>query len=343
MTSSPGASHDSRIGRDVNERTMISPLVSLSWSGKLLRAGFELLAGEAFAKIDPGVDGIVVAAASPSSGERAGGLYARREAGRLWSGLLGRHDATSLSLPSDSALSLRHAILIARVTDDGCPIFRALDLRSGTGMFDASGAPHRSVIANGPLRLRVGNSALFAIPTGDLFRDGRVVPYDDLAWPEPERWLPDAPPERRLGEISGVTTRSAMMSLEGGRARRLLRGGADHPQVGRFVVDIGGLCSEIAVDDVALRKGILFGRYSRCDINCENAPMSELISRVHALFLMVDESLRVFDTGSTNGIGHGDGSASGLELVRVRDTRLSLGADASITWCPAASSSPGRA
>jgi len=313
---------------------MISTIAPLAWSKNLLQSGYDILAEKLFAKIDPQENGVVVAAASPSSREHHGGMISRPKPGRVWSGLVGRHSATSLALPSDNALSLRHAILIARVTDDGCAIFRALDLRSGTGMFDADGAPHRSVIANGPLRLRVGNSALFAIPTGDLFRDGLVAAYDDIDWPTPERWLPDTPPEKRVKDISRVTTRSAMMSLEKGAARRVVRGDATSPQAGRFVVEIGGISSEIAVDDVALRTGVLFGRYPRCDINCDNAPMSELISRVHALFLMVDDGVRVFDTGSTNGIGYERKSADGLELLRGRDTSLSLGSDASITWCP---------
>jgi len=289
-----------------------------------------------FSKIDPDANGVVVAAAAPSSGECRGGLIRRPEPGRVWSGLVGRHDATSLALQNDNALSLRHAILVARVTDDGCAIFRALDLRSGTGMFDASGAPHRSVIANGPLRLRVGNSALFALPTGDLCRDGGIAAYDDVDWPVPQRWLPETPPERRIRDISRVTTRSAMMSLDKGSARQVVRGDASGPRAGRFVVELGGFSSDIGVDDVALRTGVLFGRYPRCDINCDNAPMSEMISRVHALFLLVDDGVRVFDTGSTNGIGYEGRSADGLALSRDQDTRLTLGSDAAITWCPGA-------
>jgi len=337
MTTSPGSIHGSeRSERNINlnEVTMISPIAPLAWSEKILRAGFELLAEKVFPKIDPGENGVVVAAVSPNNGENRGGLISRPGPGRAWSGLVGRHDATSLALSSDNALSLRHAILIARITDDGCTIFRALDLRSGTGMFDASGAPHRSIIANGPLRLRLGNSALFAIPTGDLNRDGRVAAYDDVDWPAPERWLPETPPEKRIREISRVTTRSAMMSLEKEGARQIVRGDANSPRAGRFVVELDGMQSEIAIDDVALRTGVLFGRYPRCDINCGNAPMSEMISRVHALFLMVDDSVRVFDTGSTNGIGHGGRDADGLELLRDHDTRLSLGSNAAITWVP---------
>jgi hypothetical protein len=99
-------------------------------------------------------------------------------------------------------------------------------------------------------------------------------------------------------------------------------------------VELGGLGSDIAVDDVALRTGVLLGRYPRCDINCDNAPMSELISRVHALFLTVDGGVRVFDTGSTNGIGCEGRDADGLELDRDRGTRLSIGRDAEVTWIP---------
>jgi hypothetical protein len=133
-----------------------------------------------------------------------------------------------------------------------------------------------------------------------------------------------------------LTTRSAMVSCVRPDALRSALGGTGVADAGRFAVDLGGITSEIAVDEIALRTGVLFGRYPRCDINCSNAPMSELVSRVHALFLTVDDDVRVFDTGSTNGIGHGGRSADGLALDRGHDTRLSLGPDASITWRPGA-------
>jgi hypothetical protein len=334
VTTSPSSPDFSDIV--ANDRTIFAPVAPLAWSRNLLQAAYELLVEKLFPDVVHEDDGIVVAAASPSTGEHGGGLISRRERGRPWSGQIGRHEATSLPLPRDGALSLRHAILIAQVTDDGVPILRVLDLRSGTGMFDAEGAPHQSIIANGPLRLRVGNSALFAIPTDDLFRGGRLAAYGDIQWPCPKKWLPDAPPERRLREITHVSERSSSLSLEGGGGRRIARGDNTEPTAGKFVVEVGGLSSDFAVDDVALRRGVLFGRYPRCDINYQNAPMSELISRVHALFLMVDGCVRVFDTGSTNGIGHDGRSADGLALAGDRETRLQLGRNEAITWWPAA-------
>jgi hypothetical protein len=319
--------------------TRIFQVAPLAWSGNLLRAAYELLAERVFARLDPEGTGIVVAAASPNTGEAVGGVAAILGRGRPWSGIVGRHGATSLRLPSDGALSLRHAILVARVADDGCPILRAIDLRSGVGMFDADGAPHLSVVANGPLRLRVGNSALFAIPACDLLRGGRAAAYGEIDWPAPSRWLPDAAPETRVADESRATSRSSVVSLEPRRVRRL-GSGAGGRIAGTLVVEIDGRRADLAVDAAALRAGVLLGRYPRCDVNCGNAPMSLGVSRVHALFLALGERAHVFDAGSSNGVRCGGRDADGLCLPEDRPTRLALFGDDAITWLPGCGSLP---
>ena len=330
------SSSASRVRPFGNGGTVLGPILALTFSPRLLEVAFEALVKELFRKLDPDAGEIVIAVASPSTGEFGGGTILPQPRGTLWSAVLGRHEMCPLSLSGDEALSLRQVIVIASMTDDGCPITRVLDLRSGTGMIDAAGAMHESVITNGPLRVRIGNSALFAIPTGDLFRGGRIVGYDEIAWPTPVRWLPVSSTERQLDEFSRVSSSSSVISLasEVERRARRMRRAINSTSVGSFVVEVDGARSEIDVDGLDLRSGVLFGRYPRCDISCTNAPMSDGISRVHALFLMVDEKLRVFDTGSTNGIVCRSSDADGLSLPVDRESRLSLYKGAAITWRP---------
>ena len=330
-THSSSGLHDIKM----NSGTVIAPVAPLTWSRNLMKAAYELLAVEVFPTLRREEGGIAVCAASPGTGEHGGGVISRRGRRKMWSGLIGRHERCAIPLPADNALSLRHVIVIASVTDDGCAIFRALDLRSGTGLFDAGGVPHLSVVANGPLQLRLGNSALFALPLRDLFRGDRAAAYDEIDWPQPVPWLPDAPPEKRVDELSKLSQRSSVVSLTSVRRERAEgRGHSGVSRAGELVVEIGGVRADIDVSEIALRTGVLFGRYPRCDINCENAPMSQLVSRVHALFLTVDDRVRVFNTGSTNGVEHGGVDADGMALAKDRDTRLSLGSGDSITWRP---------
>lgn len=137
----------------INEGTVFSPEELPVSTDRLLAEGFETLARTVFPRLDPEASGIVVAAVSPFRDEHCGGLVGLSGSQKLFSGVVGRHSEATFALPADRGLSLRHGILIARITDDGCPVLRVLDLRSGTGMSDAEGEPHHSVVANGPLRL----------------------------------------------------------------------------------------------------------------------------------------------------------------------------------------------
>jgi hypothetical protein len=200
-------------------------------------------------------------------------------------------------------------------------------------MFDVDGMPHMSVVANGPLRMRVGDSVLFAIPASDLLRDGLVAGYDDIGWPTPARWIPDAPPERHITQVSEKTMTSTMVSMHRARVRHVgqaLQG----PRVGRLLLDCEGQFSELEVDAVALRTGVLVGRYPRCDLSAANARMSLMVSRVHALFIAIDETVHILDAGSSNGLVHDGRLVTEMALLATRPSTFELGVDVLITWQP---------
>ncbi len=79
----------------------------------------------------------------------------------------------------------------------------------------------------------------------------------------------------------------------------------------------------------AATRGILFGRYERCDANGLGVMRDISLSRVHLLLLDVAGTLHAIDTVSTNGTTI-DGQSVRCEALRA-DATLRLG-NVSLRW-----------
>ena len=93
----------------------------------------------------------------------------------------------------------------------------------------------------------------------------------------------------------------------------LLREGED--RAGALVVRSGARRRRLALGPTALRRGVLLGRYARCD--SAGVLRSTDLSRVHLFVLEVAERIWAFDTASTHGVSLdllGDSPARVVEL-----------------------------
>ena len=318
-----------------NCTTAFSPLLSLDATGELMRRGFALVEARLSGLAVPERPACLVAAVDPVGGGQVGWGWLDDPDPGSWVELgIGRHDSSGLCLTSDEGLSLRQALMISGLTHDGCRMIRLLDLRSVLGMFDFEGTPHLSVLSDGPLRMRLANSLLFVVPIDDLLPGGRIAGYDEIRWPQPRRWVPISSPERHVSSVSRSTRSTTMVSLRRSRAGRSPRDRGQSPRAGRLLFEGPAGAAEIEVDRVSLRTGVMVGRYPRCELSANNAPMSRYISRVHAVLLEVGERPRIFDPGSTNGIVVDDRPITAQDLPGDRPSSFELSDGETLTWLP---------
>jgi hypothetical protein len=257
--------------------------------------------------------------------------------------IVGRHACADVFLPSDPRFSLRHlALVLHRTGDAGGAAFRALSLRTPVPMSDEGGVPLEALEARGPVLFRCASFAFLLFPTGG------ATPH----WPEdPEAAWSRVPPrvyvERVLarsrpdpapfivrgvapgGADSGAITLATTLpgpvfpslSFEGpGPARGELRVSS---AAGRVAVRLGAS---------AASRGVLLGRYDRCDTAGLPILSDPALSRVHLLVLELGGALYGIDTSSLNGVWCGP---ERVRAVRIQPgLRLSLAGRAEVEWRP---------
>jgi hypothetical protein len=270
--------------------------------------------------------GLLVFAAEDTQG-LAGHLWLEASAS-LRGGSVGRHGAADLHLPGDSALSLRHLLVLVRGGAEALRI-RVLDLRTPGGFTSEEGQLLAAVEFDGFAILRAGAHWLFFVPTGGrLPWDARAAePWDTL----PERALKnprvrEVVPRLRLvggartsvtniAAIPGPFSSSEPLCAEGEAVVARLRiSGAEHA-----VLPIGAS---------ALERGVLLGRDERCDgrgIFQDNG-----ISRVHALIVREGAEVHLLDVGSMNGTWEGEEEIRARRLEEGVQLRLAMSTQ--IAW-----------
>lgn len=323
--------------RSKNVRTCIAGMVPDRPAAELIREAFE--ACYPAAARGGGGRGFVVGALTSGSARPVVRHFPLAADGQVTPVVVGRHECADLVIGEDPAISLRHVLLLLRIDREGHPLVRVLDLRSGTGMTDAAGRPHYSLAADGPVAIRVAGSGLFVLPA-----DGALDPaadpaaeYARIQWPAPVPWIPDRAPEEQLAALSESPGSTSVVSVViggtgAGRPIVRRRGGK---RAGMVKLEFGDRSHEHAVDLRALRAGTLIGRYDRCDVSYLTAAMPDVVSRVHALLISVDERVHVFDVGSTNGLTYQGFVVRGMALPDHQPSTLELADDVRLTWWPA--------
>jgi FHA domain len=256
--------------------------------------------------------------------------------------LVGRHGRCDLSLGRDSALSLRHAVIAARVAGGELRI-RFLDLQSGSGLVTEDGRRCEALAADGAMFVRLGRYHLFLLPTGSLSQMAWAATAEDTWKTIPERIYRDnrlAP--REPGRVtSGARVRRlpsiATEVLEPPGPLRPFRpaAGARGAPVADVELEAGAGSERFLLHESELERGILLGRYDRCQLGVAG----EKMSRIHLLVIRDGPQIFAVDTASTNGT-----SLDGRLVRSARlhhGTRLLLGLEVSLRWrAPGPVSSP---
>jgi hypothetical protein len=147
-------------------------------------------------------------------------------------------------------------------------------------------------------------------------------------------YVPKQDPEHHLREVTERSRSTSAVSLVTEVRERALSSKPPPGTAGFVALRTKNSALKRPVGHVALRAGVLIGRYERCDFNGQHIEMDMEVSRVHALLLSLDGRIHLFDTGSTNGITIDDVPIDRLALPRHHPTTFQLSDTLEVTWVP---------
>lgn len=270
--------------------------------------------------------------------------------------VIGRHTRCDLILREDEAVSLRHALVRLYLRpSDLVPVFKVLDLMTPTALCTVDGQRTTGLIGAGHCMLTMGDYHVYLIYNND-----DALPTDaDQAW---EAFQPAQPPqlkENAFRTFDDLVTpdqvkprlKRVMNSLEnlsghtfsGNTAVFRIMGPQvveDHspgPSGTRAFLLVKSLEADldlrIAVKETQLQRGILIGRYGRCEIGGDGLDLPKSVSRVH-LILIEDEGVCwAIDAASTHGSSVASVPFSNRRMEGT--TKIAVGDDTTVTWVPA--------
>jgi len=214
--------------------------------------------------------------------------------------VIGRHARCQLTL-DDPGVSLRH--LVAHWSDRpsdgqaGGPVVRLWDLRTAQPFVTEDGQRTSSVVADGVLFATLGSWQLLFLPLAGSSA-GRMAEGEDAAWARlPKRRFALARfarerPRSRDHTLDSIVTHTLLPGVFGDEVV------AEAAALGAIAVESPGGRTERRVSADQLDRGLLFGRYERCQLAVEG---DGWLSRVHLFVVRIDGRLWAIDTASTNG------------------------------------------
>lgn len=332
---------------EANQRTMIAIVDPLSLAPVPFEALFvaHYRAIRELGRTTEG-PGVAVVAVHVPSCRLAGRAWVAAQRDRLASAIIGRHSEVDLLLEAPT-LSLRHLALIVpppATWEARSVAFEVLDLRTDQAFRDEHGRQLEGMAAEGPAFVSCGPFALFFFQTGDpsqwpeLATDAwnelpeRVLIDERSA--EPDRWRRGGyrdnagPSDKSMRAQSRITSIPAPL-LPGGA---LLADGEAPLGTLRITSEKGS--RTLAVGRHAATRGVLLGRYTRCDAS--DVLAHESVSRAHLLVKRVGEDIVGIDTASTHGT-YVDGKERAVRVVRLgRGEVAVIGEErAFVRWVPA--------
>lgn len=249
-------------------------------------------------------------------------------------GILGRHSMAELHVPgSHGDVALRQLALIARRDAAGRAELRVIDLRTGVSPLDERGRALEGALTGAPLFLRVHGVGLVGLetPVGDAWADrplhalGRLPARRFVDVARPSEVVAPRPLAVAHGGAQGETL---VRSFPGASSLGMARLDPGETAVGRVHLEVGRAEVNYPVSERLLERGLLVGRYERCQLALGGEVPS--LSRVHLLVVRVGDELLAIDTASTNGIEHAGRRARVVSLVG--HTRVALSSDVALTW-----------
>jgi len=252
--------------------------------------------------------------------------------------IVGRHKRAHLQLDRDPTIALRH--LHVRLTRFGDQRHIAvLDLKTGQGFeLDGHGIC-RSAIADGALFLRIGGYALMLLP-------GSAEPWPDdpsQAWERVAAASVDDRRQLHSGSLAPPVPRSSSSKvafheisqihiLPGASGMLRVPDGEALPEETVGVLTVLKEDDEVtyAVTSEHLERGLLLGRYRRCDVGSREMRSLGVISRVHLLIIREGERILALDTASTNGTSI-NGVGTGIADLGD-EAEIKLGVRSTVRW-----------
>lgn len=259
---------------------------------------------------------------------------------RTTSMVFGRHSMCAVTAPPTAPeVSLRHAVITVRAVSHHSLRARIFDLRTQHGFADETGRDLRGVTIDGTGFFRFGDLTVLALVTGEdpscfATAEDAYEAIPPRVFVEAQTASPTDPkirlvhPSPGQGEDGCTFVRSQLAVLA--HEADLL--GPDESPMGELHVHthIGAHYVQ-AVGRNALCRGLLFGRYDRCDVGRRGA--TDKISRVHLLLVRDRGELIAIDTASSNG-----SFSNGREFrqISVRsDTVIDLSSELHLRWVEA--------
>jgi hypothetical protein len=288
------------------------------------------------------------ARAEPEEGYRLfwvrGEEVGHRDVGPTDYAIIGRHSACDVALTGANELSLRHLLVATTPVANSARGLRVLDLRASLPFYTDDGQPRRSIVATGPVVLRLGTYLFGGVPIGPeiehpllpdempravvtcplgLAGSGTPTPgepstigadEDDPDAPPPPTRMQAAPPtEASPGSplLSRVTVVAATAFLT-----EVVRPSSP-ATFARLTLLRDGHSASIDLPSTDLEAGVLIGRSERCTDGGLRRVLDGNISRIHVLLLRESDDVLVFDLCSTQGTYEG--------ARAVRRARISRG------------------
>lgn len=260
--------------------------------------------------------------------------------------VVGRHSACDVALTSAAELSLRHVLSATTTLADGTPALRVLDLHASLPFYTDDGQARRSIVATGPVVLRLGTYLFGGVPIGPSIR--RALLPDEMpralvthsvrppADSQPEDYLQTPGELSTMGPDDDLFDSPAPPPTAGSQAVPPPRGSPSLSRVTvvpnvAFLTEVAPPAARAAFARLTLLReghsasldllaadlegGVLIGRSERCTDGGLRRVLDGNISRVHALLLREGDDVVAFDLCSTQGM-YLDGRA-------VRRQRLS--------------------
>ncbi len=246
--------------------------------------------------------------------EPIAGHWIAAQIDRTTSTVLGRHSACAVSVLSTAQeVSLRHAVICVRAVSFNCLRARIFDLRTQFGFADETGRDLRGVTIDGTSFFRFGDLIVLALVTGE--DPSSYLSAEDAYDAIPARIFVDAQeasptdpkfrvlrPHSQGGSADERTFVRSQLGVLPPEADLL--GPDELPEGQIHLTTSNGRRFMREVGRSALSRGLLFGRYDRCDIGRRGG--NNELSRVHLLLVRDRGELLAIDTASSNGSFRGE-------------------------------------
>ena len=246
--------------------------------------------------------------------------------------VIGRHRRCDVVLAEDPEVSLRHLLATTVQLADGTAL-RLVDLQTEVPFYLDDEVPRRSIVACGPVAVRLGNYVIGGMPLDPIgaATEGRII---ESALPRAivtestllparmarARFDPggDTPEVRPVSSITVMRPSASIGELHENPITREIPAGFAAVTLRR-----AGGYAPVILSEAELDAGVLIGRVVHCRHEGLRSVLDTNISRGHLLLLHHHDTFEAFDLCSTQGTFAGGRSVRRVKLLDT-GTRITM-------------------